>query len=360
MIKELSVKNFRNLRDMTVELSEGINIFYGDNAQGKTNFLEAAYICSTGRSQRTRSDTQLIKFGYDEAHIRTFVIGENASDRIDVHIKRDGRKGLAVNGMPVRRMSEFFGTLTAVIFSPEDLRLVKGGPAERRRFMDMELCQLSRVYCSDLQNYYKALKQRNNLLRSSARDSSVYDMLDVWDCQLSSYGERIISARDRFTKRLNVISGEIHGGITGGSEELLVEYRPNSPEGSLDERLKSHRARDMMLGSTSCGPHKDDMAFLINGSDTKFYGSQGQQRTASLSAKMAEIELIREDKGHDPILLLDDVLSELDEGRQCFLMENIGGLQTFITCTGVEDSIGKYIKDCTMYNVKNGDFIKVG
>lgn len=357
-IKDLSVMNFRNLKDMTVDLSEGINIFYGDNAQGKTNLLEAVYICSTGRSQRTRTESQLIKFGYDESHIRTFVIRQNTSDRIDIHIKRNERKGVAVNGLPVRKMSEFFGTLTAVIFSPEDLRLVKGGPAERRRFMDLELCQLSRVYCHDLQNYYKVLKQRNNLLKTSYRDDSLYDTLDVWDMQLSLYGEKIISARNNFALKLNDISKNIHSEITDKREELAVEYRPNSEEGTLEERIKSHRQKDLALGSTSCGPHKDDMAFFIDGNDTKSYGSQGQQRTASLSAKMAEIELIREETGEDPILLLDDVLSELDENRQYFLMENIGKLQTFITCTGVEDSISKYIKESTMYNVKNGDFIR--
>ncbi len=357
-IKDLSVMNFRNLENMTIDLSDGINIFYGDNAQGKTNLLEAVYICSTGRSQRTRMDSQLIKFGYDESHIRTFVIRENCSERIDIHIKRNERKGVAVNGLPVRKMSEFFGTLTAVIFSPEDLRLVKGGPAERRRFMDLELCQLSRVYCHDLQNYYKVLKQRNNLLKSSHRDNSLSDTLDVWDIQLCMYGEKIMAARNAFALKLNEISRKIHKGITNEKEELTVEYKPNSEQGTLEERLKRHRQKDMIMGSTSCGPHKDDMAFFIDGNDTKSFGSQGQQRTASLSAKMAEIELIREETGENPILLLDDVLSELDESRQFFLMENIGNLQTFITCTGVEDSIGKYIKESTMYNVKNGDFTK--
>lgn len=167
--------SFRNIKDTTIDFGKGINIFYGDNAQGKTNLLESVYICSTGRSQRTRSESQLIKFGYDQAHIRTFVIRENSSDRIDVHLKRDERKGMAVNGIPIRKMSEFFGNLTAVIFSPEDLRLVKGGPSERRRFMDIELCQLSRLYCHDLQDYYKILKQRNNLLKTLYKDRSAED-----------------------------------------------------------------------------------------------------------------------------------------------------------------------------------------
>lgn len=358
-IKNLSVMNFRNLEDITIDLGKGINIFYGDNAQGKTNLLEAIYICSTGRSQRTRTESQLVKFGYDESHIRTFVMRENTSDRIDVHIRKDQRKGMAVNGIPIRKMAEFFGNLIAVIFSPEDLRLVKGGPAERRKFMDLELCQLNNVYCHELQNYYKVLKQRNNLLKSVSKDNKLRETLDVWDIQLAEYGEKIIEKRIAFSHRLNEISKEIHSGITDGREDLTVEYKPNSEKGSLMERLVHYRNKDIMFGTTSCGPHKDDMLFFIDGNDTKFYGSQGQQRTASLSAKLAEIELIKSDTGEEPVLLLDDVLSELDESRQFYLMENIGKLQTFITCTGVEDSIGKYVKESSMYNVKNGSFIKI-
>ena len=323
-IKNISLMSFRNIKDTTIDFGKGINIFYGDNAQGKTNLLESVYICSTGRSQRTRSESQLIKFGYDQAHIRTFVIRENSSDRIDVHLKRDERKGMAVNGIPIRKMSEFFGNLTAVIFSPEDLRLVKGGPSERRRFMDIELCQLSRLYCHDLQDYYKILKQRNNLLKTLYKDRSAEDTLDIWDMQLCACGERITAKRADFVKRLCDISGRIHSGITDGKESLSVEYKPNCEEGSMEERLKYHRQRDIALGSTSCGP-----------------------------------QLIKSETGEEPVLLLDDVLSELDESRQTYLMDNIGNLQTFITCTGVEDSIGKYIKDCTLYNVQNGDFKKV-
>lgn len=355
-IKNLSVMNFRNLSDMTIDFKNGINILCGDNAQGKTNLLESVYICSTGRSQRTRNESQLVKFGYDEAHIRTFVMRENTSDRIDVHIKKDERKGMAVNGMAIKKMAEFFGNLNAVMFSPEDLRLVKGGPAERRRFMDMELCQLNKIYCHDLQSYYKVLKQRNNLLKTAYKDSSAADMLDVWDIQLARYGERLINKRKLFCERLNELSRKIHFGITDKKEELSVEYKPNSDCESLEERLSYYRQRDIALGSTSCGPHKDDLLFMINGNDTKSYGSQGQQRTASLSAKLAEIELIRNVTGEDPVLLLDDVLSELDESRQFYLMENIGKIQTFITCTGVEDSIGKYVRESSIYNVKNGEF----
>ncbi|MCD8036425.1 MAG: DNA replication/repair protein RecF, partial [Clostridiales bacterium] len=329
------------------------------NAQGKTNLLESIYICSTGRSQRTRNESQLVKFGYDEAHIRTFVVRENTSDRIDVHIRKDERKGLAVNGLAVRKMADFFGNLNAVMFSPEDLKLVKGGPSERRRFMDMELCQLNKIYCHDLQSYYKVLKQRNNLLKTAYKDNSVNDMLDVWDEQLVQYGERIIEKRKIFVERLHEIAREIHFNITDKKEELTVEYKPNSETGSLADRLKYYRQRDIAFGATSCGPHKDDMLFFIDGNDTKSFGSQGQQRTASLSSKLAEIELIKSFIDEEPILLLDDVLSELDESRQYYLLENIGKIQTFITCTGIEDSISKYVRESSMYNVQNGEIVQI-
>ena len=358
-IKDLSLLNFRNIQDMTISFGKKINILYGDNAQGKTNLLEAVYICSTGRSHKTHIEGQLVKFGYDEAHIRTFICGECSNDRIDVHIKKDNRKGMAINGLAVKKMSDFFGTLHVVMFSPEDLRLVKGGPSERRRFMDMELCQLSNIYCRDLQNYHKVLKQRNNLLKNVQKNKELADTISVWDEQLIAYAEKIIDKRTEFVEKLNDISSEIHSSITSGKEKLYVSYKPNAEKNAFADKLFHNRERDIIFGSTSSGPHKDDMVFMIDGNDTKFFGSQGQQRTASLSAKLAEIQLIEAETGTTPVLLLDDVLSELDENRQSFLMENIGGLQTFITCTGVEDTVSKYIKESTVFNVKNGEFTKI-
>jgi len=358
-IKDLSLLNFRNIGEASVSFGKKINILYGNNAQGKTNLMEAIYICSTGRSQKTHVDGQIVRFGYEEAHVRTFVCSELSTDRIDVHIKKDNRKGLAVNGLAVRKMSEFFGNLYAVMFSPEDLRLVKGSPSERRKFIDMELCQLSKVYCHSLQNYYKVLKQRNNLLKDIRKNRNLAETISVWDEQLVLYGEKLIDKRKEFIENLNNISANIHSEITGKKELLTIDYRPYVDKKYFGDKLVNSREKDIILGVTSCGPHKDDMLFNIDGNDIKLYGSQGQQRTASLSAKLAEISLIESETGTSPILLLDDVLSELDESRQIYLLENIGNLQTFITCTGIEDSIGKYIKESTMFNVKNGEFIKV-
>ena len=355
-IRELSLLNFRNIDSATVSFGKNINILYGDNAQGKTNLLEAIYICSTGRSQKTNIEGQLVKFGYDEAHIRAFVCKELSTDRIDVHIKKDNKKGMAINGLTVRKMSEFFGNLYSVIFSPEDLRLVKGGPSERRKFIDIELCQLNKVYCHHLQQYYKVLKQRNNLLKNIHKNRDLADTISVWDEQLVLYGERIIEKRRDFISKLNEISQKIHSEITGKKEVLSIEYKPNVDQDIFFDKLVNNRERDQILGITSCGPHKDDMLFYINGNDIKYYGSQGQQRTASLSAKLAEISLIESETGNSPVLLLDDVLSELDESRQTYLMDNIGKLQTFITCTGIEDSIGKYVKGSAVFYVQNGEF----
>ena len=353
-ITEVSLQNFRNLAQLKIEPSEGINVIYGSNAQGKTNFLESLYFCAMGRSLRGKSDQQLIRFDAEESHIRMMVQRKNLYDRIDVHLKKDEKKGIAVNGLPVRKMGDLFGTLYAVIFSPEDLSLVKDGPAERRRFLDMELCQLSKVYYYDLQQYYRILKQRNNLLKEIQKKPQLQETLFVWDDQLAEYGERIIAARKRFLIRLDEIAAEKLSQLTGGRDHLQTIYKPNCEEGMLAEKLRKNIDRDIYFGSTQSGPHKDDILFSIDGREVKVYGSQGQQRTTALAARLAEIDLIREETGEEPVLLLDDVFSELDENRQKFLLQSIEGLQAFVTCTGIEDSVRKYISKDNLFYVENG------
>ena len=353
-ITEVSLQNFRNLAQLKIEPSEGINVIYGSNAQGKTNFLESLYFCAMGRSLRGKSDQQLIRFDAEESHIRMMVQRKNLYDRIDVHLKKDEKKGIAVNGLPVRKLGDLFGTLYAVIFSPEDLSLVKDGPAERRRFLDMELCQLSKVYYYDLQQYYRILKQRNNLLKEIQKKPQLQETLFVWDDQLAEYGERIIAARKRFLIRLDEIAAEKLSQLTGGRDHLQTIYKPNCEEGMLAEKLRKNIDRDIYFGSTQSGPHKDDILFSIDGREVKVYGSQGQQRTTALAARLAEIDLIREETGEEPVLLLDDVFSELDENRQKFLLQSIEGLQAFVTCTGIEDSVKKYISKDNLFYVENG------
>lgn len=353
-ITEVSLQNFRNLAQLKIEPSEGINVIYGSNAQGKTNFLESLYFCAMGRSLRGKSDQQLIRFDEEESHIRMLVQRKQRYDRIDVHLKKDEKKGIAVNGLPVRKLGDLFGTLYAVIFSPEDLSLVKDGPGERRRFLDMELCQLSKVYYYDLQQYYRILKQRNNLLKEIQKKPQLQETLFVWDDQLAEYGERIIAARKRFLIRLDEIAAEKLSQLTGGRDHLQTIYKPNCEEGMLAEKLRKNIDRDIYFGSTQSGPHKDDILFSIDGREVKVYGSQGQQRTTALAARLAEIDLIREETGEEPVLLLDDVFSELDENRQKFLLQSIEGLQAFVTCTGIEDSVKKYISKDNLFYVDNG------
>ena len=353
-ITEVSLQNFRNLAQLKIEPSEGINVIYGSNAQGKTNFLESLYFCAMGRSLRGKSDQQLIRFEEEESHIRMLVQRKQRYDRIDVHLKKDEKKGIAVNGLPVRKLGDLFGTLYAVIFSPEDLSLVKDGPGERRRFLDMELCQLSKVYYYDLQQYYRILKQRNNLLKEIQKKPQLQETLFVWDDQLAKYGERIIAARKRFLIRLDEIAAEKLSQLTGGRDHLQTIYKPNCEEGMLAEKLRKNIDRDIYFGSTQSGPHKDDILFSIDGREVKVYGSQGQQRTTALAARLAEIDLIREETGEEPVLLLDDVFSELDENRQKFLLQSIEGLQAFVTCTGIEDSVRKYISKDNLFYVDNG------
>lgn len=353
-IKQASLRGFRNLEQLDMELKNGLNIFYGNNAQGKTNFLESLYVCAMGRSQRTRMDEQMVGFKEMESHIRLMIQKEYYVDRIDVHLKRQEKKGIAINGIPIRKSGELFGTLQVVIFSPEDLNLIKGGPSERRRFMDMEICQLSRIYYYDLQQYYRSLKQRNHLLKQIQNKPSLEDTLYPWDEQLAEFGGRIIRARREFLRKLNDISSKKQLSLTGGLDDLQIEYKPNCPEDIFFEKLRKNTKRDIVFGATQNGPHKDDMGFMIHGNDVKTYGSQGQQRITALSAKLAEIDLIEEETGQKPVLLLDDVLSELDEKRQNYLMEGISGMQSILTCTGIEDSVKKYVKDAFLFYVENG------
>lgn len=353
-IQEISLQAFRNLEPLHIQPTTGINVFYGDNAQGKTNFLESIYFCALGRSLRGKQEQQLIRFDAHESHIRLDVVRSHRTDRIDVHLKRDEKKGIAINGIAVRRLGELFGTMYAVIFSPEDLSLIKEGPAERRRFLDMELCQMSQVYFYDLQQYTRILRQRNTLLKKIKENTKLSDTLSVWDTQLAQCGEKIIAARSAFLARLDEISALCHEKLTGGKDTLKTLYKPNCEQGQLEKRLQRSLERDIAFGSTQVGPHKDDILFLVNGKEVRQFGSQGQQRTTALSARLAEITLIEEMTGEKPILLLDDVLSELDENRQRYLMQSIEGLQSFLTCTGIEDSIRRYVQTDNLFYVQNG------
>lgn len=333
-ILSINCNDFRNYQSLALSLADGTNLFYGDNAQGKTNILEAVYLCGTTRSHRMGKDRDMIRFGAPEAHIRMEMSKNEMIYRIDMHLKKNGPKGIAINGVPIRKASELIGLGHFVFFSPEDLSIIKNGPGERRRFMDMELCQLQNLYVHHLSSYNRVLMQRGKLLKAAGYRPDQKDTLDIWDDQLVLYGSRVIEARETFVRKLHETAGPIHADLTGGKELLSVSYEKNTPAGEFREKLFLTRDRDLALGMTGTGPHRDDLKIACNGIDLRKYGSQGQQRTAALSLKLAEIELMKEAAGDTPVLLLDDVLSELDISRQSFLLDRIGSIQTLMTCTG--------------------------
>ena len=352
-IQELALNNFRNYGEVNIQLDEGINIFKGDNAQGKTNVLEAIYLCATARSHRTSQEKEVIKLNEEAAHITLYVQKRTFNDKIDFHITQKG-KAVAINKLPVAKLGELFGTLTVVMFSPEDLQLIKKSPKERRRFIDIELCQFNKLYYYALKQYYKVLKQRNNALKQYQQNPNP-DMLDIWDMQYVEYAKEVIQRRSEFIQEINEVAKKIHANISGGKEDLEVIYEPNVLETNIEEKVARYRQKDIMTQSSSVGPHRDDLKFLINGMDVKVYGSQGQQRTVVLSMKLAELRLMQENLGEAPILLLDDVLSELDDSRQKYLFSYTENIQTLITCTGVEQSVWNSQKVGKLYNVVKGN-----
>jgi len=359
-VSNLSATGFRNLDIISQDLSPGVNIIHGMNAQGKTSMLEAVYFCAFGRSLRSSSDKELICFGQQAAHVRIDIHRDGYTHAIDAYIERSGAKctkGLSVNHVPIKHMKDVFGRLLVVMFSPEDLRLIKAGPYERRRFMDMEICQLSPVYYSDLKEYHRVLRQRNALLKILAKDKTQQDSIVAWDEQLANYGRRIMKQRSDFVEKVNEIAKEIHLNITQGTEILELAYAPSvaNAEAYLQTLTKQHK-RDMMQATTTVGIHKDDINFCINGISARYFGSQGQQRTAALSVKLAEIELIKQSTKETPVLLLDDVLSELDSNRQHFLLKQINNLQTLVTCTGLEDVL-LTMKDHKILEMENGTLV---
>ncbi len=353
-IGSLQLKNFRNYEELNLELDPGTNLFYGDNAQGKTNILEAVYLCGTTKSHRTSKDREMIKFDQDEAHIRMNILKNEADYRVDMHLRKSKSKGIAINGLPIKRASELIGLGNFVFFSPEDLNIIKNGPAERRRFLDMQLCQLNAVYVSDLANYNRILNQRGKLLRDLSYRPSDEGTLDIWDEQLVNYGARIIETRENYVKLLNDVIGDIHLKLSGGKEKLSVGYDRNTSVEDFASQLRTARDRDVRQKMTTVGPHRDDLTFTVSDLDIRRFGSQGQQRTTALSLKLSEIELVKKLSSQVPVLLLDDVLSELDSNRQHFLLESISHIQTLITGTGVDDFAANHFKIDKLFNVKNG------
>ena len=357
IITSLDLANFRTYNKLNIVFDPGINILYGDNAQGKTNILEAIYLSTTTKSHKNSKDKDMISFLSEEAHIRTTILKNNIDYKIDMHLHKGKSKGIAINGIKIKKAADLLALTNVVVFSPEDLNIIKDGPSVRRRFIDMELCQLDQSYLYYLNQYQKVLDNRNKLLRDIAFNKSLMDTLDIWDEQLLNFGSKIIKSRSIFIKNLQDIICEVHNKLTNGLEDLKILYEPDILIENYKEQLLKRRERDIKQCITSVGPHKDDLLFSVSGVDIRKFGSQGQQRTSALSLKLAEIEIVKNIIKDTPILLLDDVLSELDSNRQRYLLDNIKNIQTIITCTGLDEFINNRFEINKIFKVKKGNVI---
>ncbi len=357
IIKSIELTNFRNYDSLNLEFDKGTNILYGDNAQGKTNVLEAIYLSSITKSHKGSKDQDIIKFGENESHIRTYLEKDGDTYKVDMHLRKSGSKVIAVNGQKLKKAAGLLGLLNVVFFSPEDLSIIKNGPSERRRFIDMELCQLDSFYLYNLNNYNKIVNQRNKLLKDIYTNYSLKDTLDIWDSQLISYGSKIIERRVSFINQLNEIIYDIHKKLSGEKEEILIKYESNVLIEDFEKKLKQNQEKDIKLKMTTVGPHRDDICIDVNGIDIRKFGSQGQQRTAALSLKLSEIELVKKITKDTPVLLLDDVLSELDSNRHKYLLDSIGNIQTIITCTGLDDFVNDRFEINKVFKVSNGKIV---
>lgn len=342
-IVDLELKDYRNYSECHFVPCEGITVLLGNNGQGKTNVLEAVYLTCTGRSHRTRQDRELIRWGSDWADVRVQTQRRDGSHEVEIVLPAAGKRRIKIAGQDASRSGELLGHVTGVLFSPEDLRTVKDGPAERRRFVDMALSQLRPAYYYAMQHYNRSLKQRNELLRAAAANPSLLATLDSWDEQLSAAGAELMRHRREYVDRLSATAGETHRDIASDRERLTILYRP-SVEGetynACMEALFAARENDVRRMTTSVGPHRDDVSLQVDGRDVRAFGSQGQQRTAALSMRLAELNVMRDELDEWPVLMLDDVMSELDPSRRRRLLEHLKGVQTLVTCTDPDDLAG--------------------
>lgn len=354
-VKSLQLKNFRNYSDEVFEFSEGINLITGDNAQGKTNCAEAIFYLCTGYSPRATRDKQVIRYGEASAHISATAETSYGSINVAMSFYPD-KKQIKINGVETLKMGEILGNINSVFFNPGELKLIKESPDDRRRFLDISLSQMNKKYFYALQRYKKILSQRNTLLKDENKDL-IRETLPIWDVQLSRVAATIVKERNEFLRLLSPEAKNAHAFITCGKEELEVSagYRYEGSEavieGQILSDLKETVEKNIALGYTTVGPHRDDLKIKINGEDVKIYGSQGQQRTAALSLKLAELEVFNFRFNEYPVLLLDDALSELDKQRRMRVLEKTEGIQTIITCTEKDDTFdGVRLKNISVSN----------
>ena len=353
-IKKIKIKNFRNYESEEINLEKNINIFYGQNAQGKTNIIESIFLCSLGKSFRTKKDKEMIKLNEQNAVVEVEYEKSDRDGKIKIEI--GNKKNIYLNGIKIKKLSELLGNLNIVIFTPDDINILKGGPQNRRRFLDIMISQLRPNYMHILNLYIKTMEQRNNYLRQIKEEHKDENLLEIWDEKLAEYAIKIYEYRKEFIEKIIKKLDVIHKNITNGEEQIELEYvtECDSKEKYL-KLLKERRKLDIIKGFTTKGVHRDDFMIYLNKKDIKIFGSQGQNRTAMLSLKLAELQVIYDEIGEYPILLLDDFMSELDKTRRKNFLENIEGTQVIITGTEKLDIENlEYLE----YNVSNGKVLK--
>ena len=355
-INKIKLNNFRNYNKEEIRLEKNINIFYGENAQGKTNIIEAIFLCSMGKSFRAKKDTEMILLNEENATIEIEFQKLDREGKIKIELYN--KKNVYVNGIKIKKLSELLGNINVVIFTPDDINILKGGPQNRRRFLDIMISQLKPNYMYNLNLYLKTLEQRNNYLRQIREENKKEELLEIWDQKLAEYAINIYNYRKEFINKINKKIKNIHNEITDNKEEIEVEYitECTSKEEYLN-LLKQRRKLDIIKGFTTKGVHRDDFVIYINKKRLEIYGSQGQHRTAILSLKLSELNIIEEEIGEKPVLLLDDFMSELDEKRRNHFLNKIENTQVIITCT---DKIDIENKNILIYNVKEGKVIGGG
>ena len=361
-VESISFKNYRNLAELTLEPCEGVNIIYGNNAQGKTNIIEALWLFCGGHSFRTQSYRELIAFDKSFAHLECAFFGQDRRQTASITIE-PAKRLIKINGVEKKTSAALIEKFCAVVFSPENLSLIKRGPAERRNFIDSAICREKLRNALTLQRYNRLLKQRNALLKDIPKNEALRPTLDLWDEQVSTLGAEIVTQRLEFTRMISEKAAVYHRGISRGSEELSLRYvssfgaSENDSRAELKqkflEKCKANYQNEIFTGSTASGAHRDDIEILINGKNSRFFASQGQQRSAVLSLKLAEASVLRERMGEDPVILFDDVLSELDNDRQDYLLNELKGCQVFITCC--EKSNKEQLNEGKVFYVEGGE-----
>ena len=349
-IKEVNLKNFRNYNEQKIEFGNNFNIIYGENAQGKTNIIESIYMASIGKSFRAGKDSEVIKFEKSNAEIDVNFQKNDRSGKVKIVI--NNKKNIFVNEIKIKKLSELLGNINMVIFTPDDINILKQGPQNRRKFLDILICQLRPNYMYIYSLYIKTLEERNNYLKKIKLENAKEELLEIWDEQLIKYGKIISDYRNEFIKKIKDKISNIHRNITNDKEKIEIEYLTDCiNENEFKKILKTRKKLDIMKGYTTRGVQRDDFQIFINGNLVNIYGSQGQHRTTMLSLKIAELQVIEDDIGEKPILLLDDFMSELDKNRKINFIENIKDTQVIITCT---DKLEYKNLNCKYFKVENG------